>query len=34
MPTYSERQKSVQRRHGFVPKTARIARVKILGLFT
>lgn len=31
MPTYSEIQESVQHRHGFVPKTARIAHVKILG---
>jgi len=30
MPTYSEIQKFVQRRHGFVPKTAWIAHVKIL----
>lgn len=30
MPTYSEIQKFVQRRHGFVPKTAWIAHVKAL----
>ncbi len=30
MPTYSEIQKFVQRRHGFVPKTGWIAHVKTL----
>jgi hypothetical protein len=30
MPTYSEIQKFVQRRHGFVPKPAWIAHVKVL----
>ncbi len=30
MPTYSEIQKFVQRRHGFVPKTTWIAHVKAL----